>query len=77
MQKLDDRADKVIRDAALRIVMETAFVPWPLADVLLVFLSSMQMFRRIAQIYGSRPGVVASWTLTEGICPTGGCRSSV
>ncbi|MYI71418.1 MAG: DUF697 domain-containing protein [Synechococcus sp. SB0673_bin_10] len=65
LKGLDDRADKVIRDAALRIAMGTAFTPWPLADVLLVFLSSMQMFRRIAQIYGSRPGVVASWTLSR------------
>ena len=63
LETLDDRAEKVIRDTALRIATETAFIPWPLADVLLVFLSSMQMFRRIAEIYGSRPGVVASWTL--------------
>ena len=65
LKTLDDRADKVIRDSALRIATETAFIPWPLADVLLVFLSSMQMFRRIAQIYGNRPGVVASWTLSR------------
>lgn len=65
LKGLDDRAEKIIGDAALRIATETAFVPWPLADVLLVFLSSMQMFRRIAQIYGSRPGVVASWTLSR------------
>lgn len=65
LKGLDDRAEKVIGDAALRIATETAFMPWPLADVLLVFLSSMQMFRRIAQIYGSRPGVVASWTLSR------------
>lgn len=65
LKGLDDRAEEAIRDAALRIAMGTAFTPWPLADVLLVFLSSMQMFRRIAQIYGSRPGVVASWTLSR------------
>ena len=65
LKELDDRADKVIKDAALRVATETAFVPWPLADVLLVFLSSMQMFRRIAEIYGNRPGVVASWTLSR------------
>ncbi|MCY4331005.1 MAG: TIGR01620 family protein [Cyanobacteria bacterium MAG CAR1_bin_15] len=65
LKTLDDRAEKVIGDAALRIAAETAFMPWPLADVLLVFLSSMQMFRHIAQIYGSRPGVVASWTLSR------------
>ena len=65
LKTLDDRAEKFIGDAALRIAAETAFMPWPLADVLLVFLSSMQMFRRIAQIYGSRPGVVASWTLSR------------
>ena len=65
LKVLDDRAEKVIRDTALRIATETAFMPWPLADVLLVFLSSMQMFRRIAEIYGSRPGVVASWALSR------------
>jgi len=65
LKTLDDRAEKVIGDAALRIATETAFMPWPLADVLLVFLSSMQMFCRIAQIYGSRPGVMASWTLSR------------
>ena len=65
LKTLDDRAKKVIRDTALRVATETAFMPWPLADVLLVFLSSIQMFRRIAEIYGSRPGVVASWTLSR------------
>ena len=65
LKALDDRADKVIRDTALRIAAETAFMPWPWADVLLVFLGSMQMFRRIAEIYGSKPGVVASWTLSR------------
>lgn len=65
LKVLDGSAEKVIGDTALRIATETAFIPWPLADVLLVFLSSMQMFRRIAQIYGSRPGVVASWTLSR------------
>ena len=65
LKKLDDRAEKVIRDTTLRVATETAFMPWPLADVLLVFLSSLQMFRRIAQIYGGRPGVVASWTLSR------------
>ena len=63
--ELDDRAKQVIRATALRVATETAFMPWPLADVLLVFLSSIQMFRRIAEIYGSRPGVVASWTLSR------------
>ena len=65
LKTLDDRAEKVIRDTALRAATETAFMPWPLADVLLVFLSSMQMFRRIAEIYGSKPGVVASWALSR------------
>ena len=63
--ELDDRAKQVIRATALRVATETAFMPWPLADVLLVFLSSIQMFRRIAKIYGSRPGIVASWTLSR------------
>ena len=65
LKALDDRAEKVITDTALRVAMETAFMPWPLGDVLLVFLSNMQMFRRIAEIYGSRPGVLASWTLSR------------
>ncbi len=65
LKTLDDRAEKVIRDTALRAATETAFMPWPLADVLLVFLSSMQMFRRIAEIYGGKPGVVASWALSR------------
>ena len=65
LKTLDDRAEKVIRDTALRVATETAFMPWPLADVLLVFLSSMQMFRRIAEIYGGKPGVVASWALSR------------
>jgi len=65
LKGLDDRAEKVIRDTALRVAAETAFMPWPLADVLLLFLSNLQMFRRIAQIYGSRPGVVASWIFSR------------
>ena len=65
LTELDDRAKQVISTTALRVATETAFMPWPLADGLLVFLGSMQMFRRIAQIYGSRPGVMASWTLSR------------
>ena len=65
LTELDDRAKQVIRTTALRVAAETTFMPWPLGDGLLVFLGSMQMFRRIAEIYGSRPGVVASWTLSR------------
>ena len=65
LAELDDRAKQAIRATALRVATETSFMPWPLADVLLVFLSSMQMFRRIAEIYGGRPSVVASWTLSR------------
>lgn len=65
LTELDDRAKQVISTTALRVATETTFMPWPLGDGLLVFLGSMQMFRRIAQIYGSRPGVVASWTLSR------------
>ena len=65
LTELDDRAKQVISTTALRVATETAFMPWPLGDGLLVFLGSMQMFRRIVEIYGSRPGVVASWTLSR------------
>ena len=65
LTELDDRAKQVISTTALRVATETTFMPWPLGDGLLVFLGSMQMFRRIAEIYGSRPGVVASWTLSR------------
>ena len=65
LTELDDRAKQVISTTALRVATETAFMPWPLGDGLLVFLGSMQMFRRIVEIYASRPGVVASWTLSR------------
>jgi putative membrane protein len=40
-------------------------VPIALADVLTALVSSLRMIRRVAAIYGGRPGLVSSWRLTR------------
>ena len=64
---MDTRAKKVVVDATRRVALGTGLIPWPLGDVLLVFPTNLQMLRRLAEIYGNRPGVVASWVINRKI----------
>jgi putative membrane protein len=56
LQSRDERAKAVIASAAKRVSVVTAISPRALVDVLFVAAQSVMLTRRIAEIYGTRPG---------------------
>ncbi len=59
----DERAKQAIASAAKRVSMVTAISPRALVDVLFVAAQSIMLMRRIADIYGARPGPLGFWRL--------------
>ena len=55
-QPLDEEARREIAAAAKRVSLVTAISPRALIDVLFVVAQSIRLVRRIAEIYGGRPG---------------------
>ena len=53
---LDEEARREIATAAKRVSLVTAISPRALIDVLFVVAQSIRLVRRIAEIYGGRPG---------------------
>lgn len=64
---LDAAALREVEAAARQVAMVTALVPLALADVVTALVSSMQMIRRVAEIYGGRGGFFSSWRLTRAV----------
>lgn len=56
MQPLDAQARKTIAQAARRVSIVTAIAPRALVDVLFVAGQAVYLTRKIAEIYGGRPG---------------------
>ncbi|MEL6422320.1 MAG: TIGR01620 family protein [Pseudomonadota bacterium] len=54
---LDLEARKVIAQSAKRVAVVTALSPAALIDVLFVFAENVRMLRRLATLYGGRPGL--------------------
>jgi putative membrane protein len=77
MEPLDRDARRIVGDAAKRVSLVTAVSPRALVDVLFVLVSALTMVRRLAYLYGGRPGtlgvirlmreVVAHLALTGGM----------
>jgi putative membrane protein len=59
----DELAKAAIASAAKRVSMVTAISPRALVDVLFVGAQSVMLTRRIAEIYGARPGALGFWRL--------------
>jgi len=64
---LDALALREVEAAARQVATVTALVPMALADVLTALVSSLRMIRRVAGIYGGRPGFFSSWRLTRAV----------
>ncbi|KIC22000.1 YcjF family protein [Leisingera sp. ANG-Vp] len=64
---LDTLALREVEAAARQVATVTALVPMALADVLTALVSSLRMIRRVAGIYGGRPGFFSSWRLTRAV----------
>jgi putative membrane protein len=77
MEPLDRDARRIVSDAAKRVSLVTAVSPRALVDVLFVLVSALSVVRRLAYLYGGRPGtlgvirlmreVVAHLALTGGM----------
>lgn len=64
---LDALALREVEAAARQVATVTAIVPMALADILTALISSLRMIRRVAGIYGGRPGFFSSWRLTRAV----------
>ena len=63
LEPRDELAKAAIASAAKRVSMVTAISPRALVDVLFVGAQSVMLTRRIAEIYGARPGALGFWRL--------------
>jgi putative membrane protein len=77
MEPLDREARQIVSNAAKRVSLVTAVSPRAVVDMLFVLASALSMVRRLAYLYGGRPGtlglirlmreVVAHLVLTGGM----------
>jgi putative membrane protein len=64
---LDEQARREIAVAAKRVSVVTAISPRALLDVLFVVAQAMRLMRRIAEIYGGRPGYLGAIKLARSV----------
>lgn len=64
---LDERATTMVLNAAKRVSMVTAVSPRALVDVGYVIFESGRLIRRIAELYGGRPGTLGFLRLARGV----------
>ncbi len=64
---LDAEARRMILDAAKRVSVVTAVSPRALVDVGYVLFESARLVRRLAELYGGRPGTLGFMRLTRGV----------
>jgi len=58
MGPLDEEARRIIADAAKRVSLVTAVSPRAVVDVLFVAAEALRVIRRLATLYGGRPGAL-------------------
>ena len=80
MTPLDQQARKLISAAATRVSVVTALSPRAIIDVLFVFGTALSLLRRLAFLYGVRPGTLSLARLTRHVvvhlAMTGGLATS-
>src|SRR5690606_23040918 len=64
---LDRRAQKLILDAAKRVSLVTAVSPRALVDIAYVVFEAGRLIRRLAELYGGRPGTLGFFRLARGV----------
>ncbi len=64
---LDARAQLEIQSAARQVALATALIPLAFADVAAALTANLRMIRRIAEIYGGRPGAFGNWRLARSV----------
>ena len=64
---LDARANAAIATAAKRVSVVTTIAPRAIIDVAFVLLQAVRLIRRIAEIYGGRPGLLGFFKLARSV----------
>ena len=67
MRPLDDAARAAIATAAKRVSIVTTFAPRAIIDVVFVAAQALRLIRRIAEIYGGRPGLLGLIKLIKSV----------
>jgi len=80
MTPLDAEARRLVSSAAQRVSIVTAVSPRALIDVLFVFVASLRLVRKLAYLYGGRPGALGMVRLIRHVIAhlaiTGGMAAS-
>lgn len=67
MKPLDMEARDMVLDSAKRVSIVTAVSPRALIDLAFVLFESVRLIRRIATLYGGRPGAIGMIRLTKDV----------
>ena len=67
MHPLDEKARGLVMGSAKRVSVVTAVSPRALVDVGYVLLENMRLIRRLAELYGGRPGTLGFWRLARNV----------
>lgn len=65
MPEVDGAARRLITASSRRVAMVTAFSPFAMLAFGFVAVENLRMIRKLAEIYGGRPGFAASLSLTR------------
>ena len=58
LRPLDDEARALVAGAAKRVSVVTAVSPRAAVDMIFVFITALKLIRRLAELYGGRPGTL-------------------
>lgn len=64
---LDARAERLVLDAAKRVSLVTAVSPRALVDLAYVVFEAGRLIRRLAELYGGRPGTLGFFRLSRNV----------
>ncbi|MGN6582867.1 MAG: YcjF family protein [Rhizobiaceae bacterium] len=67
MAPLDRRAHELVLDAAKRVSVVTAVSPRALVDIGYVLFEASRLIRRLAELYGARPGTIGFFRLARDV----------
>jgi putative membrane protein len=67
LEPLDREATRMVAEVARRVSVITAVSPRAAVDLAVVFGTTVQLIRRVAELYGGRPGTLGMFKLTRHI----------